>query len=51
MIQKRFDRRMKQGSLGGLNLSYQKVELQSDIGHITLLLKEAKDDKSKADCE
>ncbi len=32
MVNEKFNKRMKEGKLGGLNLSFVKIELQSNIG-------------------
>jgi hypothetical protein len=51
MINKRFERRLKEGKLQGFNLSYQKVELQSDIGHLTKMINDTTDSEIKKRCQ
>ena len=46
MINKRLDRGMKNGKMAA-NLSYQKVELKSDIGHLAKIIADAKDHKTR----
>jgi hypothetical protein len=47
MINKRFERRLKEGKLQGFNLSYQKVDLQSDIGHLNKMINDTNDPEIK----
>lgn len=50
LINKRLETRIKEGSLGGINLTHKKAELQSDIGHLERKLLSVTDVKTRDEC-
>jgi len=50
LFNKRFETRIKEGSLAGMNLTHKKAELQSDIGHLERRLVSVTDSKTRDEC-
>jgi hypothetical protein len=51
MVERNFQRRMKDGKITGMNLSYQKVELRTDIEHLSKKIADSKDPKFRQQAE